>query len=85
MRIDILRFEYTALLFDSFDQKCIICVNNIDFLKNRFYTLCEVFIVELVLAAVTIYQLCEYLPELMKQSKRNTKMQDVTKKHSVVI
>ena len=38
-------------------------------LENTFYTLSEVFIVELLLTVVVLYQLYEYLPELMKTAK----------------
>ena len=38
-------------------------------LENTFYTLSEVFIVELLLIVVVLYQLYEYLPELMKKAK----------------
>ena len=38
-------------------------------LENKFYTLSEVFIVELLLTVVIIYQLYEYLLELMKNAK----------------
>ena len=74
-------FEYITSLLQSFDQKYIICVNSINLLKNVFYTLSNVFIVELVLTTTThtIHQLYEYLPELLNQNKRITKKRDVAK------
>ena len=42
-------------------------------LKNRLFTLCEVYTFELHLTTVKMYQLYEYFPELMKQKKRIAK------------
>ena len=54
-------------------------------LKNRLYTLSEVFIVELLLTTVMIYQLYEYLQEeLMKQNERITTKGRCNKKHSII-
>ena len=72
-------FEDITSLLHSFDQKYTICVNSINLLKNVFYTLSNVFIVELVLTTDTIHRLYEYLPELLNQNKRITKKRDVAK------
>ena len=53
-------------------------------LKNRFYTLSELVIVELVLTTVKIYQLYEYLQEVMKQNERITTKGRCKTKHSVI-
>ena len=82
--MDVLTFDYTTLLVHSFDLKYIICTNNMSLLKDRFYTLSEVFIVELLLTTVMIYQLYEYLQELMKQNERITTKGRCNKKRPIM-
>ena len=60
-------------VINSFGQKYIICVNSMNLLKNRFYTLSEIFIVELLLTTIKLCKLYEYLPEQMKKAtNKNT-------------
>ena len=78
LRLDVLTFEYITLSIHSSDQKYINFVNSVNLLKNRFRTMSEKLIVELLLTTVKINQLYMYLLEIMKQNKRITKKQDIT-------